>query len=122
MPKIAAVFVVETTGACFLAERRTTILFERHKFSSLTNGQFDTSNLGISSPAPGGYGAAGAYQYIRLADATALDRESALKSESWGIGQVTSEESQLDAVGSFIVPNGLVKGCGSRQGNFRSRL
>jgi len=123
-----SILSVETPGTGFLADRRPQILFERHIFHSLTGGQFDASNPGVSNPTPGGYGPSGAAQYPRLAEAIALDQESALKSASWGMGQVmgenfkvagfpdvdtmvaamaNSEDQHLAAVVGFILSNGL---------------
>lgn len=86
-----AVLSAETSGCGFLADRRPKILFERHIFHRLTGGAYDRSHPGISQPAPGGYGAAGAPQYARLAAALTLNRTAALQSASWGIGQVMGE-------------------------------
>ena len=46
-------------------------------------------------PSPGGYGAGGAHQYERLAEAMSLDRRAALRSASWGIGQVMGFHAQV---------------------------
>ncbi len=83
-----AVLAVETSGCGFLPDRRPKILFERHQFHSLTHGRYDRTHPGISAPYAGGYGPGGASQYERLAAAVSLDRDSALKSTSWGIGQI----------------------------------
>jgi hypothetical protein len=117
---------VETSGCGFLADRRPQILYERHIFHQLTGGQFDDGD--ISDPTPGGYGPEGAHQYDRLAAAIQLDRTAALKSASWGIGQILgknfalagfpdvetmvaamsdSEDKQLAAVGSFLISTNL---------------
>src|SRR5436309_13561217 len=85
-PEIWAVLSVETRGCGFLPDRRPQILFERHIFHRLTNGQFDDGD--ISDPSPGGYGPRGAQQYDRLNRAIAKDRTAALQSASWGIGQI----------------------------------
>src|SRR5580704_1504425 len=85
-PEMWSVLSVETSGCGFLPDRRPKILFERHKFHALTKGVYDLSHPDISQPTAGGYGLGGANQYNRLADALTLDRESALKSASWGIG------------------------------------
>jgi len=61
---------------------RAKILFERHKFSRATSGRFDETHPGISNPVQGGYGAGGAHQYDRLAEAILLDREAALEGAS----------------------------------------
>jgi len=83
-----AVLSVETSGIGFFADRRPKILYERHVFSRLTDRKFDAEHSDISSPTPGNYGPTGAHQYDRLSAAMALDREAALKSTSWGLGQV----------------------------------
>jgi len=128
VPEIAAVFSVETRGAGFLPDRRPQILFERHYFSRLTGGSFDSSNPEVSAPTPGGYGASGAHQYDRLAQAINLNRDAALRSASWGLAQVMgdnhqaagyadaesmvaamsdSEDAQLAAMAGFIRSAGL---------------
>src|SRR5580700_3094177 len=81
--EIWTVLAVETSGCGFLADRRPPILFERHIFSRLTYGKFDTSD--VSHPQAGGYGPSGANQYVRLANAIQLDRTAALQSASWGL-------------------------------------
>lgn len=124
--EIWAVLQVETSGCGYLPDRRPQILFERHIFHRLTNGQFDDSQ--ISDPSPGGYGPPGAHQYDRLAAAIALNRNAALQSASWGIGQImgenfnqagfqtvedmvaamsNSEDQQLRAIAAFLVSKGL---------------
>jgi N-acetylmuramidase-like protein/putative peptidoglycan binding protein len=126
--EIWAVLAVETTGCGFLPDRRPKILFERHYFHDLTKGKFDKKAPDISAPTAGGYGAGGAHQYDRLAQAIQLDRAAALRSASWGLGQVMgdnfksagfkdvetmvaamcdSESAQLAAVGSFLKANKL---------------
>jgi hypothetical protein len=124
------VLTVETSGCGFLPDRRPKILFERHIFSRETESQFDAPNPDISDRTPGGYGAGGANQYSRLQQALALDRKAALRSTSWGIGQVmgfnaeiagysdvealvnamtVSENEQLRAMAGEIMHNGLHK-------------
>ena len=88
LPSLWAVMTVETSGCGFLPDRRPKILFERHKFSELTNHRFDATHPDISNRTAGGYGEAGANQYVRLQAATALDRSAALRATSWGLGQV----------------------------------
>jgi hypothetical protein len=123
-----AIVSVETSGCGFLPDRRPKILFERHIFSRLTGGQFDADDPDVSQPSPGGYGLSGGHQYDRLAAAIMLDRASALRSASWGLGQimgenfdaagfgdvesmvaamVAAEDNQLRAMASFIKRNGL---------------
>ncbi len=125
-PEIWAVLAVETSGCGFLPDRRPQILFERHIFHRLTNGQYDDGD--ISDPAPGGYGPRGAAQYDRLARAIIKDPAAALQSASWGIGQIMgmnygkagfqnveemvtamsdAEDQQLTAMGKFLASAGL---------------
>jgi hypothetical protein len=127
-PELWAVLGVETRGCGFLPDRRPAILFERHIFSRETAGRFDASNPDISNPQAGGYGAGGAAQYDRLQRALQLDRKAALRSASWGIGQImgfnaelagypdvetmvsamsASEDDQLRAMAALIMKNGL---------------
>lgn len=131
-----AVITVETKGCGFLPDRRPTILYERHIFSRETNHQFDGTRPDISNRTPGGYGATGGHQYDRLQAAIALNRNAALDSASWGVGQVMgfncdkagyddvetfvaamveSENNQLMALANFIVSNGLNKALSSQQ-------
>jgi hypothetical protein len=122
-PELWAVFHVETRGFGFLADKRPQILFERHVFHKLTKGQFSVKYPDISNKTPGGYGVGGVQQYVRLQKAIALDRDAALRSASWGVGQVMgfnagsagfadvetmvaemsdSEDMQLAAVAAFL--------------------
>jgi hypothetical protein len=126
-PEVWAILTVETRGFGFLEDRRPQILFERHIFHRLTDGKFDADNADISNPKPGGY-VGGSDEYARLEKALGLDREVALQSASWGIGQVMGfnhevagfgtvdamltamvkdEDSQLLAMANFIKGNGL---------------
>jgi hypothetical protein len=121
---------VETLGRGYLPDRRPQILFERHIFHAQTNGQWDQTDPDISNAQPGDYGPSGAAQYPRLGRAVALNQDAALKSASWGLGQVmgenfavagftdvgtmvsamaASEDAQLAAVVGFITGNGLEK-------------
>src|SRR5574343_152921 len=89
LERLWAVVRVETSGCGFLADRRPRLLFERHVFKSLTGGRWDATHPGISGAFDrAAYGAAGPHQYARLAEAAGLDQEAALKSASWGLGQV----------------------------------
>jgi len=127
-PALWSVLSVETGGKGFLPDRRPVILFERHIFSAETKGRFDQTAPDISNPSPGGYGASGANQYLRLGQALALDRAAALRCASWGIGQIMgmnaglagfpdvetmvaqlsgSEAAQLLAMARFIVASNL---------------
>ena len=133
-----AVFEVETAGTTqgfgFRFDKRPQILFERHKFREFTGGKFNVSDPDISG-SQGGYGPL-SQQYPKLERALALCAkaglgvEPALKSASWGIGQVMgfnhqtagfataqamveamvkSEDAQLEAMAKFMVGNGLGK-------------
>lgn len=127
-PRLWAVLQVETAGFGFDARRRPRILFERHVFRRETGGAYDAEAPDLSHPTPGGHGAE-ASQYGRLERALALcardgrGEEPALRSCSWGLGQVMgfnatalgyasaavmvaamreSEDAQLRAVAAFI--------------------
>lgn len=127
LPEIWAVLKVETSGCGFFADRRPQILFERHKFHRATQGRFDATAPDISNPKAGGY-SRGAAEYERLGRAIALDRQAALCSASWGIGQVmgfnaglvgfadvetmvaamtVSEDNQLQAMFEFVISSHL---------------
>jgi N-acetylmuramidase len=121
------VITVETQGIGFMPDRRPYVLFERHIFSRRTNGRFDATNPDISGP-PDDYGAYGAHQYDRLDAAITCDRQAALESASWGLGQVMgfnahvagyasaeemvtrlleSEDEHLACMARFIAANNL---------------
>lgn len=135
-PELWAVLSVETRGTGFMPDRRPFILYERHVFSKETNRRFDAAHPDISNRQSGGYGAGGAHQYDRLQRAIALDRQAALDSASWGIGQVMgfnakiagyqnveamvaamseSENEQLRALTGEIVSNNLHKALRNHQ-------
>jgi len=132
------VIEVETSGVTqgfgFREDRRPHILFERHKFRQFTNRRFDAVAPDLSGP-PGAYGSA-VSQYARLeraielCSAPHLGEEPALKSASWGLGQVMgfnhaaagfasaaamaaamvdSEDAQLLAMTNFLEDAGLAK-------------
>lgn len=122
-----------TQGFGFRIDRRPQILFERHKFREYTAGRFDAEAPDVSG-SPGAYGSLNS-QYDRLEKAIALcskkklGAEPALRSASWGMGQVmgfnhtiagfssassmveamkTGEDAQLSAMAGFLIGNGLV--------------
>jgi len=101
--EIWTVLSVETSGCGYLPDRRPQILYERHLFHRLTRGRYDDGD--ISDPSPGGYGARGAHQYEGLGLAIAKDRNAALRSASWGIGQIMGENF---AVAGFAEVEGMV--------------
>jgi hypothetical protein len=90
-PEIWSVLSVETSGCGYLRDRRPKVLFERHIFSRLTEHRFDEDDPDISQRTAGGYGPAGSHQFDRLNAAIQLDRFAALKSASWGLGQIMGE-------------------------------
>jgi hypothetical protein len=126
--RLWAVLGVETSGCGFRPDRRPKILFERHIFSRETEGRWDRSHPDIANTSPGGYQRGGPDQYARLQKAMALDRTAALRSASWGVGQLMglnatvagfadvermvqamaqSENAQLEGMARFIVHKGL---------------
>jgi peptidoglycan hydrolase-like protein with peptidoglycan-binding domain len=126
---IRAVVEVEAAGAGFLADGRPKILFERHWFYQLTALPVSKTRPDLSNPQPGGY-LGGVREWDRLNSAIALDRTAALKSASWGLGQVMgfnyklaayedveefvkamylSEGKQLEAMMNFIKNQNLAK-------------
>ena len=123
-----------TQGLGFRIDRRPQILFERHVFRKYTNGRFDSEAPDVSGPA-GGYGLL-SEQYVKLEKSLALcakaklGAEPALKSASWGMGQVMgfncgcggfkscarmvqamvrSEDAQLACMVGFLRANGLAE-------------
>jgi hypothetical protein len=120
-----ALVEVETRGFGYLPDRRPQILFERHIFHDRSAGEFSSSYPDISNPTAGGY-KGGAAEYDRLKRAMLLDRQSALESASWGLGQVMgfnaekigyadvdtmieefkdSEDAQLAGAAAYITAN-----------------
>jgi hypothetical protein len=87
---IWAVCDIESAGGGFLPDKRPKILFEAHLFGNLTQHRWDATHSNISSPSWNRalYGADGAHQYDRLAEAISLDRATALQSASWGMFQI----------------------------------
>jgi hypothetical protein len=87
---IWAVCDIESAGGGFLSDKRPKTLFEAHLFGNLTRHRWDATHPNISSPGWNRalYGADGAHQYDRLAEAISLDRDAALQSASWGMFQI----------------------------------
>ena len=134
MPVLWAVLTVESRGFGFLSEgRRPKILFERHIFHKETGGRFASEAPDLSAKTGGGY-IGGTAEYERLGRAIALCRQAslgddpALRSVSWGLGQVMgfnavasgfggpadmvarmaeSEDAQLAGMVGFIRSEGL---------------
>lgn len=95
VPAVRAVGEVEAFSAPFLSTREPVILFERHYFYRLTNGNYTDLRVEglpypssvISAKSPGGYGRI--YdQHKRLAAAVRCNRNAALMSASWGMFQI----------------------------------
>ncbi|MBB5411683.1 hypothetical protein HDG34_005644 [Paraburkholderia sp. HC6.4b] len=111
--------------AGFWQNRSPQMLYEQRVFHEITRGLYDQTASDISSTTPGYYGDnTAADQYRRLNRAIFLDEDAALKSASWGLGQVlgrnfdaagygtvdamlsdmvASEDSQLLATARFII-------------------
>jgi hypothetical protein len=126
---IWAVCDIESGGGGFLPDKRPKTLFESHAFHTATRGAYDRSHPNISTPTwVRNYGADGAHQYDRLAQAITLNRAAALASASWGRFQimgsnhaacgfadveafvaamVTGEKAHLDAFAAFCRHGGL---------------
>ena len=94
IPAVKAVAQVESRGGGFDPDGRPTILYEAHVFHRLTKGAFagatDRHGVAVSVPAWDRtlYGAAGAHQHERLADAAMLNSDAAHMACSWGTFQV----------------------------------
>jgi hypothetical protein len=102
--EVWTVLIVETRGFGFLNDRRPQILYERHWFHKLTIGKYNDAPQDISSKKSGGY-AGGSAEYLRLEKALQLDRQAALKSASWGVGQVMGFNHAIvgyDSVEAFV--------------------
>lgn len=92
---IQAVAQVESRGDGFLPDGHPLILFERHvmfrelreKFGQAKATSWSRTYPNIVNPTPGDYGKV-SDQPARLALATTLDRDCALKSASWGKFQI----------------------------------
>lgn len=131
---------VEAAGAGFLADGRPKILFERHWFSKFTGGVFDVAHPDISNKERGGY-RGGAGEWGRFDKAQKINRDAAIKSTSWGAGQVMgfhykdlgfespqtflnamfeSEASQFEVMVKFIYRNPAIYGAlkGKRWADF----
>ena len=86
---IRAVTAVESSGSGFLESKRPKILFEAHRFSALTQHQYDDEYPNISSRVWNRkLYAGGEKEYERLTSAMALDHTAALSAASWGLFQI----------------------------------
>ncbi|TNX94290.1 N-acetylmuramidase family protein [Acinetobacter radioresistens] len=133
---LRAVIEVECKGAGFNPDGTPVILYERHKFYEglqainwiTKSKEWSKQFPDLCNPAPGAYGKYSA-QHDKLERAAKLNREVALESCSWGIGQVMGyhwkslgyptlqafinamykdEASQLEAMCRYIKVNGLI--------------
>ncbi len=87
---VKAVADVESNGAThWQPGNKPPILFEAHWFAKLTDGRFNDSHPGISSPSWNrALYKGGMAEYGRLEEAKALDESAALQSASWGAFQI----------------------------------
>lgn len=90
---IKAVSEVESRGSGFLSSGEPKILFERHRFYKYTNGKYIQSHPDICNKVAGGYGKE-SEQHSKLQRASALNRDAALMSCSWGRFQVMGDNWQ----------------------------
>lgn len=81
--QLRAVAKVESGGSAFDSAGRPKILFERHIFHRLTDGQWDGTTF--SNAAPGGYDVS---SWSKLTQAAAKNPDAAFSSASWGRFQV----------------------------------
>lgn len=139
---LRAVIEVECKGSGFNADGTPVILFERHVFyrrlraiNWLTKSiEWSQQHPDICNPDSGGYGKY-SEQHQKLERASTLNRDVALESCSWGIGQVMGyhwkllgcpslqnfinamykdEVSQLEAMCRYIKVTGLIKALKNR--------
>jgi N-acetylmuramidase len=128
---VRAVVSVEAAGSGFYSDGRPKILFEAQWFSEFTDGIYDDSHPNISSPVWNRrLYIGGVAEWDRLSQALVLNRVAALKSASWGLGQIMGfnlkvagysdveafvkdmhqgEGKQLTAMFNFIKNNGLAR-------------
>lgn len=123
LKQLRAVATVESGGSGFDKQGRPKILFERHYFHRLTNGEWSTTSF--SNPKGGGYAED---SWAKLAAACAKDPWAAFQSCSWGKFQIMGshwrtlgylsplsmawmmrqdEYGHYDALVRFIEANGL---------------
>jgi hypothetical protein len=136
-PELYAVVMIESRGSGFLPTGEPKILFERHVFWRELKAIGIDPNEEINQnkelrtvldPIAGGYGKE-SIQHDKLQLACTVDRDCALKSASWGLGQCMGfnwkicgyeslqdfinamykdEKSQLEAMVGFIKSNRLI--------------
>ena len=109
---VKAVAQVEASGSGFLPSGKPKILFERHWFSNLTQGRFNSTHSDISNRKPGGY-VGGEGEWNRLNRAIALNRVAALHSASWGMFQILGanfRSAGFTSVDNFVNTMNLSEG------------
>ena len=139
---LKAVIEVEAKSSGFNQDGTPVILYERHKFYEglrainwiTKSKEWFKQYPDLCNPSPGGYGKY-SEQHGKLARASELNREVALESCSWGLGQVMGyhwkslgyeslqsfinamyrdEASQLEAMCRYISVNNLVNAVKSK--------
>ena len=139
---LKAVIEVEAKSSGFNLDGTPVILYERHKFYEglrainwiTKSKEWFKQYPDLCNPSPGGYGKY-SEQHGKLARASELNKEVALESCSWGLGQVMGyhwkslgyeslqsfinamykdEASQLDAMCRYISVNNLVNAVKSK--------
>lgn len=137
VPALKAIIEVECKGSGFNSDGTPVILYERHKFyEGLRAIKWFTKSRewyslypDLCNPTSGGYGKY-SEQHGKLTRAANLNRDVALESCSWGMGQVMgyhwkslgykslqefinsmyrSEYDQVDAMCRYLSVNGLIK-------------
>jgi hypothetical protein len=107
--EIHAVLTVESSGSGFDAKGRPKMLFEPHVFyRNLSGANRDRAvREGIAYAAwkPGAYPSD---SYPRLVAAINIDETAALKSASWGLGQILGENYKA---AGYATPQEMVKAC-----------
>jgi hypothetical protein len=97
-PAVWAVIDTETNGHGFDAEGRPKALFERHKFyHNLPDDKRALAvrkGLAIPKWKPGAYPKTSDGVYEQIVAACAIDEDAALKSVSWGLGQIMGENHE----------------------------
>jgi hypothetical protein len=122
--EVWTVLSADNRGCGYLVDRRPIITYERHAFHKETKGRFSSPENQEISSVRVGEPVGGPREYDRLARALRLDARAALRSTSWGLGQVMglhaealgygpvesfvsrmmeSEDQQLGALTSFIL-------------------
>lgn len=92
---LKAFMKVESRGSGFLPSGKVVILFERHIFYRESGGiPVSKTRPDLSSKLPGGY-RGGEKEWERLRDAMTFHKIGALKSASWGLGQVMGFNHEL---------------------------